>query len=94
MATSLLTRHFFSDLPADHRTWLSDFDPRYLANWEKILAANEEAALAEAGVRQLLQGYSARVEPNEDLTGAEQRPRLSLPVEWEQLRGRSHPHFD
>jgi hypothetical protein len=54
------------------------FDPRYLANWEKNLNGDEEAALAEAGVRRLLQGYAARVEPNEDLTGgetgAEQRP--------------------
>jgi hypothetical protein len=70
----LLNRYDFSDLPAEHRAWLSGFDPRYLANWEKILAADEESALAEAGVRQLLQGYGARVEPNEDLTGAEQRP--------------------
>ncbi len=74
MATSLLSSHFFSELPAEQRTWLSGFDPRYLSNWEKVLAADEEAALAEADVRQLLQGYGARVEPNEDLTWAEQRP--------------------
>lgn len=76
MARSLLTRPFLRDLPADHLAWLSEYDRRHLDNWKKLLADDKkvEAALAEAGVRQLLQGYGVHVEPNEDLTGAEQRP--------------------
>jgi len=71
MATTLLGNPFFDGLAAEHRTWLSAFDAQYLVNWERILNANEESALAEAGLRRLLRGYGARVEPNEDLTGGE-----------------------
>lgn len=74
MAGSLLGKRFFDNLAAEHRTWLSAFDPQHLANWEKVLNADQESALAEAGVRRLLQRYGTRVEPNEDLTGSEQRP--------------------
>jgi len=71
MATRLLGNPFFDGLAAEHRTWLSAFDARYLVNWERMLNVNEESAFAEARVRRLMQGYGARVEPNEDLTGGE-----------------------
>ncbi len=74
MATSLRPSPFFDNLAAEHRTWLSAFDPQHLSNWERILNSDEEAALAEAGVRRLLQRFGASVEPNEDLSGKEQRP--------------------
>jgi hypothetical protein len=78
MPSTLLGDQYFDELAEEHRTWLSAFDSRYLANWERMLKANDESALAEAGVRRLLQGYGTRVEPNEDLTGgdkgAEPRP--------------------
>ncbi|MGA2618368.1 MAG: hypothetical protein ABSF26_12215 [Thermoguttaceae bacterium] len=74
MATPLRPNPFFDALADEHRIWLSTFDPQYLANWEKVLSGNEEAALAEAGVRRLLQGYRVRVKPNEDLRGMERRP--------------------
>lgn len=74
MTNALLAHPFFQALADEHRRWLAGFNPQYLANWEKNLRANEEAALAEAGVRRLLQSYDVHVEPNEELTGAEQRP--------------------
>ena len=74
MATSLRPNPFYDALADEHRRWLSTFDPQYLTNWEKTLVGDEEAALAEAGVRRLLQSHGARVKPNEHLTGAEQRP--------------------
>lgn len=74
MADVLLESPFYQSLAEEHRHWLAAFDPQYLANWEKNLRADEESALAEAGVRRLLQGYGVQVEPNEELTGAEQRP--------------------
>ena len=74
MADSLRTNAFFHELEGEHRSWLSAFDPQYLRNWEKLLNADEEAAFAEARVRQLLHGCGIAVEPNEDLTGANPRP--------------------
>ncbi len=74
MATSLRTNRFCDALADEHRHWLSAFDPRYLKNWERMLNADEEAALAEAGVRRWLASQSVAAEPNEELTGAEQRP--------------------
>lgn len=74
MASPLRDNAFFQELEAEHRSWLSGFDPQYLRNWEKVLNSDEEAAFAEARVRRLLQGYGIRVEPNEDLTGASQQP--------------------
>lgn len=73
MATSLLGNSFFGSLVAEHRAWLSAFDPQYLGNWEKLLKDDEEAALTEAGVRRLLQQRNVNVRPNEDLTGKQQR---------------------
>ncbi len=61
-------------LVAEHRQWLSGFDTQYLRNWEKLLNADSEAAMCEAEVRQLLQENGNTVEPNENLTGADQSP--------------------
>jgi hypothetical protein len=74
MVDSLRPSPFYDELAAEHRAWLSAFDPQYLGNWEKILNSDEEAALAEAGVRRQLQYMGVSVEPNEDLSGKEQRP--------------------
>lgn len=74
MATSLRPNPFFDALAEEHRRWLSAFDPQYLKNWERLLNADEEAALAESGVRRWLTSQSVAAEPNEELTGAEQRP--------------------
>lgn len=74
MAASLRINAFFQRLEAEHRVWLSTFDAQYLRNWEKLLNADEEAAFAEARVRQLMQGFGVTVEPNEDLNGANPQP--------------------
>jgi hypothetical protein len=74
MAHTLLPSPYWDDLEAEHRTWLSAFDHQYLRNWDKLRNGNQEAGLCEAGVRRLLQMHSIKVEPNEDLTGSEQRP--------------------
>jgi hypothetical protein len=74
MAPSLREKPFFQELEAEHRKWLLGFDQQYLRNWEKLLNSNEEAALAEGGVRRRLQGYGITVEPNEDLTGTKRSP--------------------
>ena len=65
MASTLHGNPFFQKLEAEHRCWLSSFDPQYLAKWEGMLNGDEEAALAEARVRALLQGYGIGVEPND-----------------------------
>ena len=73
MANALRTETFFQELEADHRNWLSAFDSRFLRNWKNLLKNDregEEAALAEARVRQLLQGCGVTVEPNEDVHGS------------------------
>lgn len=59
-------------LADEHRQWLSAFDPQYLANWEKLLNADDESAMTEASVRRMLEYYGVSVEPNEDLTGSQQ----------------------
>lgn len=65
---------FLSELHDEHRKWLSVFDSQFLRNWEKLLKSNIEAAMTEAGIRRFLESQSVLVEPNEELTGAEQRP--------------------
>lgn len=64
-----LNNPYWKKLAEEHRAWLAAFDPQYLANWEKMLKADSEAALCEAGVRQRLQAEGVSVEPNERLTG-------------------------
>jgi hypothetical protein len=68
MALSLDIPHW-QQLADDHRRWLSTFHPQYLSNWEKMLNADSEAALCEAGVRRRLELSGINVEPNESLTG-------------------------
>jgi len=70
MANSLRGTPFFQKLEAEHRKWLSDFDPRYLHAWKSDLkhSDHEEGALAAAGVRRRLQDYGVAVQPN-DLNG-------------------------
>ncbi len=48
---------YWDELADEHRKWLSAFDPQYTRNWEKLLNADDEAAMAEARVRHILQGY-------------------------------------
>lgn len=70
----LQPNEFFNELEAEHRQWLSASDAQYLRNFEKIFNADYEAAMTEAAVRRLLQGYGVSIDPNEDLTGASRQP--------------------
>ncbi|MEN6404950.1 MAG: hypothetical protein ABFC77_00610 [Thermoguttaceae bacterium] len=81
MVGSLRTEAFFQRLKTEHQDWLSTFHPQYRTNWEKLINADEEAALAEARIRQLLQGHGIAVEPNEDLTGAMPSPDFRCNVD-------------
>lgn len=53
----------------EHREWLQPFDPQYLANWNKMLRHDDEAAMTEAVVSRILQINGCAVEPNERLSG-------------------------
>ncbi len=68
-----LDKPYAIELTTEHRQWLGGFDPQYLANWEKLLKSDAEAAMCEAGVRRLLHQLNVDVSPNEDLTGNERR---------------------
>lgn len=74
MAVKLQRNPHMQALADEHRSWLSAFDPQYLVNWEKLLNADDEAAMTEAAVRRMLQRFAVTVEPNEDLVGRQQRP--------------------
>ena len=65
---------YLESLTDEHRRWLGAFDAQYLRNWQKLLNADDEAAMAEARVRQVLEQWGVKVEPNEDLGGGTQRP--------------------
>jgi len=52
-----------------HRQWLSTFGPERARRWERLLTSNEEAALCEACVRELMEKHVDHVEPAEDLEG-------------------------
>jgi len=55
---------FFYQLIGGHREWLMSFNKVYLDAWDKLFTKdNSEAALCEAGTRQLLQELSVSVEP-------------------------------
>lgn len=71
--TTPLNEHMQS-LADEHRDWLTQFDPRYLVKWDNMLQSDNEAAMAEASVRQRLQQYGVNVEPNEDLDTGQQAP--------------------
>jgi hypothetical protein len=66
-------------LVSEHRQWLTGFDGQHLKSWEDQLIDNPEAALCEAAVRDIVQGFGFAVEPVADLkgqgaNGAVQRP--------------------
>ena len=65
---------FFVELREEHQAWLQSFAEQYRRNWDKLFHKDCEAALLEASVRRLLQKNGVTVEPNEDLTGASQKP--------------------
>jgi hypothetical protein len=68
MTLSLDNSHF-QELADEHRIWLSTFDSRHLANWERLLHSDIEAAMCEAGVRRRLRKCAVGLEPWEKLTG-------------------------
>lgn len=76
----LLPNVWANSLAIEHRAWLRRFDPQYPGNWEKLLNADQEAALTEAGVRRLLERHGMAVEPYESLTGGCRRPDFRCTV--------------
>lgn len=55
---------FYDQLIGGHREWLKEFDKVHLDAWDKLFTKNNsEAALCEAGTRQLLQELNVSVEP-------------------------------
>ena len=55
---------FYDQLIGGHREWLMNFNKEYLGEWENLfIKNNSEAALCEAGTRQLLQELDVSVEP-------------------------------
>lgn len=52
----------------NHRTWLADFDPRYLERWERHHRDEFCAAMIEATTTEILRFNGVTVEPNESLT--------------------------
>ncbi|MCI0641974.1 MAG: DUF433 domain-containing protein [Gemmataceae bacterium] len=74
MTELLVPNEFLNELEAEHRKWLSLFDPQHLRNWETDHADHYESAMAEAGVRQLLQQHNVIAQPNPDLSTARRRP--------------------
>ena len=71
---TLLLNEGMQELADEHCDWLSNFDSRYLANWERLFKSDNEAAMAEASVRRRLQGFGVSVEPNEDLDSGQKAP--------------------
>lgn len=69
-----LDNQFFKALADEHRRWLGGFDPQYLANWERLLNADVEAAMCEAAIRRLLESLKVAVQPNIDLTADGRSP--------------------
>jgi len=49
-----------------HRAWLARFPAAYAGKWEQLLSANEEAALVEAHVREILVANVESIRPFED----------------------------
>jgi hypothetical protein len=66
---SMPPKSALQQLADEHRDWLSGFDARHLTNWDKLLSADNEAALAEADVRRRLQDNNVDVEPNDAVFG-------------------------
>lgn len=57
----------FEQLVVEHRSWLASFASCHLANWERLLNGNREAACCESAMRRLLASCGVHVEPNERL---------------------------
>lgn len=65
---------FFDQLIGSHREWLMGFDKVHLDAWDDLFKNdNSEAALCEAGTRQLLQELGVSVEPY-PLEGNDRKP--------------------
>ena len=62
-----------------HREWLGGFEPQHLKAWTDNLAADPEAALCEASVRDVMQGFGFTVEPVADLIGQGTKGALQRP---------------
>jgi len=59
-----LCTQFFDQLVGRHRAWLKDFNTIHLKAWDDLFTKdNSEAALCEAGTRQLLEELDVSVEP-------------------------------
>jgi hypothetical protein len=56
-------------LVSEHRQWLAGFDGQHLKSWQDQFTDNPEAALCEAAVRDVMQGFGFAVEPVADLKG-------------------------
>jgi len=82
---SLLASEYFCQLVAEHSAWLRNFDPQHLANFEKLLNGDCEAALAEAATRRFLESHSIAVSPAEDLSGKRSRPDFHCSASHEQF---------
>lgn len=74
MTELLVPNEFLNELEAEHRKWLSLFDPQHLRDWEIDHANNYESAMAEAAVRRLLQQHNVSVRPNPDLSTTRRQP--------------------
>ncbi len=75
---------YFQSLADQHRNWLKSFDPQHLANWEKLLNGNPEAAFCEATIRRRLQRNGLTVSPNEKIDSSQAAPdfRCTVGDQW------------
>ncbi|HEV8061642.1 MAG TPA: hypothetical protein VGP68_17305 [Gemmataceae bacterium] len=64
---------------AEHRKWLSDFDPRHLKFWNDEFSSAPQSALCEAAVRDVLQGFGFAVVPWADLEGKARKGSVERP---------------
>jgi hypothetical protein len=64
---------------AEHRRWLKDFDSRHLKQWNDLFSSMPEAALCEAAVRDVMQGFGLAVEPWADLNGKDANGSVARP---------------
>ena len=62
-----LDTEYISDLAEEHRAWLSSYGSKHLANWDRLLKGNVEAACCEAAFRRHLISLGVIVEANEVL---------------------------
>lgn len=69
-----ISQPFYSELIANHREWLANFDKHYSKKWEDLLKNDPESAVGEAAVRRFLSANKLHVIPNEDLDGDTRTP--------------------